>query len=36
MTDTDPKAHDNNIERIFPKLGETATAEILDMRATNR
>ena len=31
MTDTDPDAHANSIERIFPKLGETATtAEILD------
>jgi nicotinamidase-related amidase len=32
MTDTDPDAHANSIERIFPKLGETTTtAEILDM-----
>ena len=32
MTDTDPHAHANSIERIFPKLGETTTtAEILDM-----
>ena len=32
MTDTDADAHHNSIERIFPKLGETATtAEILDM-----
>jgi nicotinamidase-related amidase len=32
MTDTDPDAHANSIERIFPKLGETATtAEILDL-----
>jgi nicotinamidase-related amidase len=32
MTDIDPDAHANSIERIFPKLGETATtAEILDM-----
>jgi nicotinamidase-related amidase len=31
MTDTDAAAHANSIERIFPKLGETATtAEILD------
>ena len=31
MTDTDPDAHTNSIERVFPKLGETATtAEILD------
>lgn len=35
MTDTDSDAHNNSIERIFPKLGETATtAEILDMLAT--
>ncbi|MFE4956091.1 cysteine hydrolase family protein [Streptomyces sp. NPDC056653] len=27
MTDLDPEAHANTIERIFPKLGETATAE---------
>ncbi len=33
MTDRDPAAHDNSVERIFPKLGETATAaEILDLR----
>ena len=32
MTDTDPVAHANSVERIFPKLGETTTtAEILDM-----
>jgi hypothetical protein len=32
MTDTDPRAHANSIERIFPKLGgTTTTAEILDM-----
>jgi len=32
MTDTDPDAHANSVERIFPKLGETTTtAEILDM-----
>jgi nicotinamidase-related amidase len=32
MTDTDPDAHANSIERSFPKLGETTTtAEILDM-----
>jgi nicotinamidase-related amidase len=31
MTDTDPDAHANSLERIFPKLGETATTtEILD------
>jgi nicotinamidase-related amidase len=32
MTDIDPDAHANSIERIFPKLGET-TAEILEMLA---
>jgi nicotinamidase-related amidase len=32
MTDRDPDAHDNSIQRIFPKLGETATTvEILDL-----
>jgi nicotinamidase-related amidase len=32
MTDTDPDAHANSIERIFPKLGETTTtAEFHDM-----
>jgi nicotinamidase-related amidase len=37
MTDTDPDAHANSIERIFPKLGETAaTAEILDMLGRTR
>jgi nicotinamidase-related amidase len=37
MTDTDPVAHINSIERIFPKLGETATTtEILDMLAHGR
>ena len=31
MTDRDPAAHDNSVNRIFPKLGETATTpEILD------
>ena len=35
MTDTDPDAHANSIDRIFPKLGETTTtAEILDVLAT--
>jgi nicotinamidase-related amidase/MFS family permease len=30
MTDLDPAAHQNSVERIFPKLGETATtAKIL-------
>jgi hypothetical protein len=37
MTDTDPYAHTNSNEHIFPKLGETATtAEILDMVAMTR
>ncbi len=37
MTDTDPDAHTNSIERIFPKLGETTTtAEILDMLAETK
>jgi nicotinamidase-related amidase len=37
MTDTDPDAHANSIERIFPKLGETTTtAEILDMLAETK
>jgi nicotinamidase-related amidase len=32
MTDRDLAAHDNSVERIFPRLGETATtAEILDL-----
>jgi hypothetical protein len=31
VTNTDPDAHTNGIERIFRKLGETATTpEILD------
>ena len=35
MTDTDPDAHATSVERIFPKLGETATtAEILTMLET--
>ena len=37
MTDRDPAAHENSVERIFPKLGETATAsEILDLLARTR
>lgn len=37
ITDTDPDAHANSVERIFPKLGETTTtAEILSMLATTR
>jgi nicotinamidase-related amidase len=32
ITDRDPAAHQNSIERIFPRLGETATtAEIIEM-----
>jgi nicotinamidase-related amidase len=32
MTDLDADAHRNSIERIFPKLGETATtAEVFEM-----
>ena len=27
MTDGDPVAHQNSVERIFPKIGETATTE---------
>jgi hypothetical protein len=31
MSDTDPHAHNNSVERIFPRLGKTArTVEILD------
>lgn len=31
MTDTNPEVHTNSVDRIFPRLGETATtAEILD------
>ena len=37
MTDRDPEAHRNSIERIFPRLGESGTtAEILDMLAKTR
>jgi nicotinamidase-related amidase len=36
-TDTDPEAQTNSIERIFPKLGETATTEeILDKLVARR
>jgi nicotinamidase-related amidase len=32
MTDRDPAVHDNSVQRIFPRLGETATTdEILDL-----
>jgi len=37
MTDGDAEAHQNSVERIFPKLGETATiAEVLDMLKKTR
>jgi nicotinamidase-related amidase len=37
MTDRDAAVHQNSIERIFPRLGETATtAEILDMLEKTR
>jgi nicotinamidase-related amidase len=37
MTDTNPDAHQNSIERIFPRLGETATtAEVLELLEKTR
>ncbi len=37
MTDTDSDAHDNSVERIFPRLGETATtSEVLEMLESTR
>jgi nicotinamidase-related amidase len=37
MTDRDPDTHDNAVQRIFPRLGETATtAEILEMLESRR
>ncbi len=37
MTDADAGAHHNSIERIFPRLGETATtSEVLDMLENTR
>jgi nicotinamidase-related amidase len=37
MTDIDPDAHANSIDRIVPKFGETTTtAEILDMLAETK
>jgi nicotinamidase-related amidase len=37
MTDRDPAAHENSVERIFPKLGETATAsQILQLLEQTR
>jgi nicotinamidase-related amidase len=36
MTDRDADAHRNSVDRIFPRLGETATtAQILEMLETN-
>jgi hypothetical protein len=35
MTDGRPEAHDYSIENVFPKLGETGTAqEIVDLLGT--
>jgi nicotinamidase-related amidase len=37
MTDADAAAHQNSVERIFPRLGETATAaEVLEMLERTR
>jgi hypothetical protein len=37
MTDRDADAHQNSVERIFPRLGETATTdEILDLLEKTR
>ncbi|MFI1096089.1 isochorismatase family protein [Streptomyces sp. NPDC020917] len=37
MTDPDADAHRHSVERVFPKLGETATtAEVLDMMEATR
>ncbi|MBB5158737.1 hydrolase [Saccharopolyspora phatthalungensis] len=37
MSDLDPEAHRNSIERIFPKLGECGTtAEIIELLAKTR
>ena len=37
MTDVNAAAHDNSVERIFPRLGETATtAAVLEMLAKTR
>ena len=37
MTDRDPEVHRHSVERIFPRIGETATtAEILDMLEKTR
>jgi hypothetical protein len=32
VTDFSPEAHENSVERIFPRLGETGTtADIVDL-----
>ncbi|MGD3108835.1 hydrolase [Streptomyces sp. YGL11-2] len=37
MSDVDPEAHRNSIERIFPRLGESGTtAEVIDLLAATR
>jgi nicotinamidase-related amidase len=37
MTDPDTDAHQHSVERVFPKLGETATsAEVIDMVEATR
>ena len=37
MGDPDPEAHRHSVERVFPKLGETApTAEVVDMMEATR
>ncbi|WP_427919236.1 isochorismatase family cysteine hydrolase [Streptomyces sp. cg40] len=37
MTDPDPEAHRHSVERVFPKLGETATtAEVVAMLEATR
>ncbi|MGW0829047.1 cysteine hydrolase [Streptomyces prunicolor] len=37
MGDPDPEAHRHSVERVFPKLGETATtAEVIDMVEATR
>ena len=37
MTDRDADAHDHSLQRVLPRLGETArTAEVLDLLTTSR
>lgn len=37
MTDSDPDAHRHSVERVFPALGETATAsDIIDLLDATR